>query len=74
MDYIGMLSRQITAIQQAKTANTGKAVRGVIRGDMVSINGTKYPYDAVTDVLPVDGWEVWCQMSTDGQRAVVVGA
>ena len=74
MDYIARLGRRILEARQEKNEPKGQAVQGRIIGGMVDINGMKYPYEAVTDVLEVDGAPVWCQMSKDGEKAVIIGA
>ena len=72
MDYIGRLAKQITAARLQSSKPQSQAQKGYIDGSMVSINGKRYPYEMVTDMTPVDGLPVWCQLAADG-KAIVVG-
>lgn len=71
IDYIGKLSRTISAVKRPQQSKP-QTVKGIISGGMVSINGVKYPFETTTDVMTVDGLEVWCQIA--GDTAVILGA
>lgn len=77
MDSIGRLAVAVEdayrAAEVARHPSDVGAVEGVMQNEsMVCIKGRSYHAVLVSDIRPVQGIRVWCQIA-DNYRAVVVG-
>ena len=68
-DTMSGIARQ----EAARRANNNQAVRGIIKNDMVKVNGRLYPYRIATDMVVNENMPVYVMLSGGGSEAVIVG-
>ena len=59
--------------EAARRANNNQAVRGIIKNDMVKVNGKFYPYRIATDMVVNENMPVYVMIGSGGSEAVIVG-
>ena len=59
--------------EAARRANNNQAVRGIIKNDMVKVNGRLYPYRIATDMVVNENMPVYVMLSSGRSEAVIVG-
>lgn len=59
--------------EAARRVNNNQAIRGIIKNDMVKVNGKIYPYRIATDMVVNENMPVYVMLSGGGSEAVIVG-
>ena len=59
--------------EAARRANDNQAIRGIIKNDMVKVNGRLYPYRIATDMVVNENMLVYVMIGSGGSEAVIVG-
>ena len=59
--------------EAARRANNNQAVRGIIKNNMVKVNGRLYPYRIATDMVVNENMPVYVMIGSGGSEAVIVG-
>ena len=63
----------IATQEAARRANNNQAVRGIIKNNMVKVNGRLYPYRIATDMVVNENMPVYVMIVNGGGEAVIVG-
>lgn len=63
----------IATQEAARRAKNNQAVRGIIKNNMVKVNGRLYPYRIATDMIVNENMPVYVMLSSGGSEAVIVG-
>lgn len=63
----------IATQEAARRVQNNQAVRGIIKNDMVKVNGRLYPYRIATDMTVNENMSVYVMISNGGGEAVIIG-
>ena len=63
----------IATQEAARRAKNNPAVRGIIKNNMVKVNGRLYPYRIATDMIVNENMPVYVMIGNGGGEAVIVG-
>ena len=63
----------IATQEAARRAKNNQAARGIIKNNMVKVNGMLYPYRIATDMIVNENMPVYVMIGNGGGEAVIVG-
>jgi hypothetical protein len=63
----------IATQEAARRAKNNQAMRGIIKNNMVKVNGRLYPYRIATDMTVNENMPVYVMIGNGGGEAVIIG-
>ena len=63
----------IATQEAARRAKNNQAVRGIIKNNMVKVNGRLYPYRIATDMTVNENMLVYVMIGNGGGEAIIIG-
>ena len=63
----------IATQEAARRVKNNQAMRGIIKNNMVKVNGRLYPYRIATDMIVNENMPVYVMIGNGGGEAIIIG-